>query len=88
LGLTTAPGTRAQGFYEVAGWSRARFEGDHLRFELRNPRVLGALRDQRVVLERPIVAKDIGYGVVPQRLGVLRAEDRVTARRLVSKRMV
>ena len=36
LWLTTSPGTRAQGFYEAAGWSRAgETEHGEIRFELR-----------------------------------------------------
>ena len=35
LWLTTAPGTRAQGFYEAAGWMRAAVtEHSEIRFEL------------------------------------------------------
>ena len=35
LWLTTAPGTRAQGFYEAAGWTRAAVtEHGEIRFEL------------------------------------------------------
>ena len=36
LWLTTSPGTRAQSFYEAAGWSRAgETEHGEIRFELR-----------------------------------------------------
>jgi GNAT superfamily N-acetyltransferase len=38
LWLTTAPGTRAQRFYEMAGWKQVAEVGDELRFELRPPR--------------------------------------------------
>lgn len=38
LWLTTAPGTRAQSFYEAAGWKRvAHADGRELRYELRRP---------------------------------------------------
>lgn len=37
LWLTTAPGTRAQRFYEAAGWSPVGMQGHELRFELRRP---------------------------------------------------
>lgn len=38
LWLTTQPGTRAQAFYEAAGWQRAgRTDHGELRFELRGP---------------------------------------------------
>jgi hypothetical protein len=37
LWLTTDQGTRAQRFYEAAGWSRLEATGRELRFELRNP---------------------------------------------------
>lgn len=38
LWLTTAPGTRAQGFYEAEGWTcTGRTEKGELRFELHSP---------------------------------------------------
>jgi GNAT superfamily N-acetyltransferase len=45
LWLTTAAGTRAERFYEAAGWARAGLAGGELRFELRNPRASSAARD-------------------------------------------
>jgi GNAT superfamily N-acetyltransferase len=48
LWLTTAPGTRAERFYEAAGWSRAGVRGRELLFELRNPRGSTAPRDRGV----------------------------------------
>jgi GNAT superfamily N-acetyltransferase len=42
LWLTTEPGTRAQRFYEAAGWQRTgQTEQGALRFELRAPTALG-----------------------------------------------
>jgi GNAT superfamily N-acetyltransferase len=45
LWLTTAPGTRAERFYDAAGWSRAGVVGGELRFELLRPRGSAAGRE-------------------------------------------
>jgi GNAT superfamily N-acetyltransferase len=50
LWLTTEPGTRAQAFYEAAGWQRAgRTDRGELRFELRGPASGFSERDRMTI---------------------------------------